>query len=270
MEDWPGQGDARPFADVYARIEAARVALENLKPAVREFARETLARMAGNWSQERNTFIVNLPPANMEGRVNARIKQLCGAVTENLRAALDYTVVVVSVNTTPKLTSRQKKRVRFVYASNSTEFGKQAKTALQYVDSKARDWLAQLQHNNQILDFIRDDSNISKHHNLPDVRHDTEITVVLREDTEGTREQDGWWIFDAGRGHAFYTRAEPRRLILTAVPHFQHHSSICGFGAPGGEGGMNNSTSERRSNRLSWRTRSIRCRVQLSRRTNFR
>ena len=51
---------------------------------------------------------------------------------------------------------------------------------------------------------------------------------------------------------------------------FQHHSSICGFGAPGGEGGMNNSTSERRSNRLSWRTRSIRCRVQLSRRTNFR
>ena len=51
---------------------------------------------------------------------------------------------------------------------------------------------------------------------------------------------------------------------------FQLHSSICGFGAPGGEGGMNNSTSERRSNRLSWRTRSIRCRVQLSRRTNFR
>ena len=51
---------------------------------------------------------------------------------------------------------------------------------------------------------------------------------------------------------------------------FQHHSGICGFGAPGGEGGMNNSTSERRSNRLSWRTRSIRCRVQLSRRTNFR
>lgn len=67
-----------------------------------------------------------------------------------------------------------------------------------------------------------------------------------------------------------------RRLLrksqpdITAVPHFQHHSSICGFGAPGGEGGMNNSTSERRSNRLSWRTRSIRCRVQLKRRTNFR
>ena len=37
----------------------------------------------------------------------------------------------------------------------------------------------------------------------------------------------------------------------TAVPHFQHHSRNCGFGTPGGEGGMNNSTSGRRSNRLS-------------------
>ena len=58
--------------------------------------------------------------------------------------------------------------------------------------------------------------------------------------------------------------------IITAVPHFQLHSTICGLGAPGGAGGMNNSSSERRSNRLSWSTRSIRCRVQLSRRTNFR
>ena len=38
----------------------------------------------------------------------------------------------------------------------------------------------------------------------------------------------------------------------------------------GGEGVVNSSTSGRRSNRLSWRTRSIWCRLQLSRRTNFR
>ena len=52
-------------------------------------------------------------------------------------------------------------------------------------------------------------------------------------------------------GDAVLQPCEAGPELATAVPHFQPHSSICGFGTPGGEGGRNNSTSGRRSNRLS-------------------
>lgn len=216
-QTWPGDEDGRPLADAYSRIDAARDDMERLEAELREFTRQTLAMMAKGWSSRGNTFVVKLPPARLahEGKVNDRIRLLCGRVTEHLRAALDYSVMKAAQQTT----SRMKKRyVKFVIAKDERSFRQQAKTALKHVDEEVRNLVEGLQpyRGNQVLEFVRDESNTAKHRGLPTVQHSTQLTIILREDPhqKGTREEDGWWIFDAGRGHAYYTRAEQSRLTI--------------------------------------------------------
>ena len=216
-QTWPGDGDGRLLADAYARIDAARDDLESLEAELREFARQTLAKMSKGWSPEGNTFVVQLPPARLahEGKVNPRIRLLCGRIAEHLRAALDYSVMKTAQRTTPSL---KKKDVTFVIAKDEHSFDKQAKRALKCVDEEVRNFVEGLQpyRGNQILEFVRDMSNSTKHRSLPTVKHVAQSTIILREDPSqrGSRVENGWWIFDAGHGHAYYTRAESSRLVI--------------------------------------------------------
>ena len=216
-QTWPGDEDCRLLADAHTRIDAARSDVESLGSEVREFTRQTLARMSKGWSPEGNTFVVELPPARLahEGKVNPRIRLLCGRITEHLRAALDYSIMKAAQQTAPGL---KKRDVKFVIAKDEHSFAKQAKRALKYVDEEVRNLVEGLQpyRGNQILEFVRDVSNSAKHHNLPTVKHATRSTIILREDPsqKGSREEGGWWVFDAGQGHAYYTRAEPSKLVI--------------------------------------------------------
>ena len=216
-QTWPGDEDGRLLADAYTRIDAARDDIKNLEAELREFTRQTLAKMLKGWSPERNTFVVDLPPARLahEGKVNYKIRLLCGRITEHLRAALDYSIMKAAQQTRPHL---KKRDVKFVIAKDKQSFERQAKRALRHVDEELRNLVEGLQpyRGNQILEFVRDVSNSAKHHSLPTVKHATRPTIILREDPnqKGTREEDGWWIFDAGQGHAYYTRIEHSKLII--------------------------------------------------------
>lgn len=216
-QTWPGDEDGRQLADAYTRIDAARDDMKSLEAEVKEFVRQTLAKMSKGWSRAGNTFVVELPPARLayEGTVNNRIRLLCGRITEHLRAALDYSVIKVAQLTAPHL---KKRDVKFVIAKDEHNFEKQARTALKHVDEEVRDLVKRLQpyRGNQVLEFVRDVSNSAKHRSLPTVKHATRTTIILREDPsqKGTREEGDWWIFDAGRGHAYYTRADRSTLII--------------------------------------------------------
>ncbi len=74
-----------------------------LKIAVDEFVRQTMQKMASGWSTESNSFVVSLPPASLshEGKVPTEIRRMCGAIAENLQAALDYAAMVVATRTNP-------------------------------------------------------------------------------------------------------------------------------------------------------------------------
>ena len=115
-QTWPGDEDGRLLADAYARIEAAEDDMESLQAEVRDFTRQTLAKMSKGWSQGHNTYVVGLPPARLahKGKVNNRIRLLCGRVSEHLRAALDYSIIKAAEQSMSRL---KKRNVKFVIAS---------------------------------------------------------------------------------------------------------------------------------------------------------
>ena len=218
---WPGdEEDHSSLADAHTRINEARSAMENLDAEVRNFVRQTVQMMVRGWSRERNSFVGSLPPARLshKGKVNRRIRLLCGKVTENLRAALDYGIMKVAQETKSDLTAKEKREVKFIIARTPEHFEREAKRALRYVREDMQHWMEQLQpyHGNQILEFVAHASSQSKHHSLPKVQHATDLTIILREDAEHRRtwEENGWWIFPAGKGQAFFTRAGQSRLVI--------------------------------------------------------
>lgn len=217
---WPGAvEDHRSLADAYVRIDTARKDLVILRAEVSSFVRKTVEMMVRGWSKERNTFVVNLPPADLahKGKVNNKIRRLCGSITEDLRSALDYGITKVANVAKPDMVEGEKRAVQFIIAHNELGFKSQAKRALKYVGEPVRRWMENLQpyHGNQVLEFIGGESGSSKHRSLPNVRHATSLTVVLQEDTgQGTWEDSGWWIFPAGEGAVFLTRPGPSQLII--------------------------------------------------------
>lgn len=217
---WPGyEEDQRSLADAYVRIDTARRNLELLHAEVSNFVRKTVEMMAIGWSRERNTFVVNLPPADLahKGKVNNKIRRLCGSITEDLRSALDYGITKVASLTKPDMVEKEKSAVQFIIAHNEISFKRQAKRALKYVGEPIKSWMENLQphHGNQVLEFIGGASGSAKHRSLPKVRHATSLTIVLQEDTgRSSWEESGWWVFPAGKGHVFLTRAGPSQLII--------------------------------------------------------
>ena len=214
---WPGDGeDSRSLADACARVNEARSTMESLEAEVTSFVRQTVAKMAKGWSRDRNSFVISLPPARLAGgKVNNRIRLLCGNASENLRAALDYGIMRTSQE---KNVDIVEKDVKFILAKDNIGFEHQAKRALRYVDEDVKIWVERLQpyHGNEILAFIRDTSNISKHRSLIKLRHATRLTIVLHENREQTNHLDdcGWWMFPAGGEHTFLARAERSQLII--------------------------------------------------------
>lgn len=138
---WPGSvEDHRSLADAYVRIDTARRNLELLHAEVSNFVRNTVEMMVRGWSRERNTFVVNLPPADLahKGKVNNKIRRLCGSITEDLRAALDYGITKVANVTKPDMVEREKRAVQFIIAHDEISFKRQAKRALKYVGEPKR------------------------------------------------------------------------------------------------------------------------------------
>jgi len=218
---WPGdEEDPRLLADAYERIHAARSEMETLNAAVRTFVRKTFQKMARGWSPERNVFVVNLPPAKLshEGRVSKEIRRLCGKVTEELRAALDYGIMTVAQKTNPDLTAKERRAVCFIVARTKEKFESVATGALTYIPDEVKGLIERLQpyHGNQVLEFVADTSNYSKHRSLPKVKHATKVTIILRDsmDQQTTWDEGDWWVFPAGKGRAFWARAEQSRLII--------------------------------------------------------
>ena len=215
---WPGdEEDERSLADAYARVDDARSDLKVLEAEVTNFVRQTVTKMAKDWSGERNSFVVSLPPARLahKGKVNNRIRLLCGKVSENLRAALDYGIMRLAQENDPDLVERD---VSFVIAKDNPGYERQAKRALKHVDEDVRNWLERLQpyHGNEILAFVRDTSNMAKHRSLIKVSHATKLMIVLHESRDGTNylNESEWWRIPAGEGHEFLVRSERSQLIV--------------------------------------------------------
>ena len=215
---WPGETeDGRALADAYARIDEAISDMQLLEDEVEKFVRQTVGKMAKGWAAERNSFVVTLPPTRLAhaGRANNRIRLLCGKVSENLRAALDYGIVRVSLQDNASIVERD---VQFILAKDSTSYGNQAKRALKYVAEDIKSWVERLQpyHGNEMLAFIRDTSNIAKHRSLIKLKLAPRLTIVLRENPNQSKHLDegDWWVFPAGKGHAFFVRAERSQLIV--------------------------------------------------------
>lgn len=217
---WPGEEeDHRALADAYVRIDEARSTLQALEAAVGDFVQQTVRMMASGWSAERNSFVVSLPPAHLshEGKVPPGIHRMCADIVEDLRAALDYGVMVVATRTKPDITPAEERRVSFVIARSKEGFTSQAPTALKYVGADLRHWMEQMQpyHGNQVLEFIGDASGSSKHRRLPKVKHATELTIVLKEHSaESNWEEQGWNVLPAGEGHVFLARANQTVLRI--------------------------------------------------------
>lgn len=215
---WPGdEEDDRALADAFARVDDARSDLQALEAEVTNFVRQTVTKMAKGWSGERNSFVVSLPPARLsnKGKVNNRIRLLCGKVSENLRAALDYGIMRLAQESDPNLVERD---VSFVIAKDNLGYERQAKRALKHVDEDVRNWLERLQpyNGNEILAFVRDTSNMAKHRSLMKVSHATKLTIVLHERRDGTNylNEGEWWGIPAGKGHEFLVRSERSQLIV--------------------------------------------------------
>ena len=218
--NWPGsEEDGRALADAYKRIDTARTDLRRLHAEVSSFIRETVETMISGETQRPDDFVVSLPPAELanQGKVNNEIRRLCGSITENLRASLDYGIMEVTQTTKSDMTAKERKAVSFVIAHDKKGFDGQAGRALQYVDASVKDWVERLQpyHGNQTLAFIGSASSGSKHHHLPKVRLAPHLTIVLREGTERSTWAEGdWWVFPAGRGHEYAARVDQRQLII--------------------------------------------------------
>ena len=89
---------------------------------------------------------------------------------------------------------------------------------MKHVDGDVRSWLEHLQpyRGNEILAFVRDTSNVAKHRSLLKVRHAGKLTIVLHDSKDRMKFPDalGWWRIPAGKGHAFFVRAESIQLIV--------------------------------------------------------
>lgn len=204
---WPGEeDDHRALADAYVRIDEARSSLQALEAAVRDFVQQTVQKMASGWSAERNSFVVSLPSAHLshEGKVTPEIHRLCADIVENLRAALDYGIMVVATRTKPDMTPTEERRVSFVIARSEEGFVSHASTALKYVGEDLRHSMEQMQpyHGNQVLELVGDASGSSKHRRLSKVKHSTDLTIVLKEYTA----ENNW------EEHVFLARAN--RTVL--------------------------------------------------------
>lgn len=215
---WPGDSeDDRSLADAYARVHEAVSDFKKLESEVTTFHRRTVAKMAKGWSNERNSFVISLPPAKLahKGKVTSRIRLLCGRVSEHLRAALDYAIVRVSRENNSELVERD---VKFILAKNDVSFGHQAKRALKYVNADVKNWVERLQpyHGNEVLAFIRDTSNIAKHRSLVKIKHATSLTIVLHDNQDTTKflDESEWWKIPAGEGHTYLARADRSQLIV--------------------------------------------------------
>lgn len=217
-DGWPGEGeDDHSLADAYARVNEARSDMARLETEVREFVQRTVEMMVRRQSGGRSGFVISLPPAKLahNGQVSRKIRLLCGAVSENLRAALDYGILQVSRERDVNVIESN---VKFVLAPSRQSFDRQSTKALKHVTEEFKNWMEQLQpyNGNQILGFIRDTSNVTKHRSLLKVRHATKLTIVLKEIADGENSLHGndWCTFPVGEGHAFFARIGNSQLIV--------------------------------------------------------
>ncbi len=72
---------------------------------------------------------------------------------------------------------------------------------LKYVGDNVKRWMEQRMEQmqsyqgNQVLEFVADVSNSSKHRRFPKVQHATKLTIVLKEDkAESNWEEQGWTV----------------------------------------------------------------------------
>ncbi|MDE2778182.1 MAG: hypothetical protein OXI91_00695 [Chloroflexota bacterium] len=207
--------DARTLRDAYVRIDQARRDMEILHAEVSLAAKQTVQGMVNGWSDRDNTFHLQLPPADSEAP--DRVKLACGRVVEELRSALDYGMMGASKAANPGMNERELRQVSFVIARDKKGFDDTAKRGLAQIDQKLRDFIERLQpyNGNQVLEFISDESSVSKHRNLLQVKPGGSMEVVLREDkARGEWERSDWWVFPAGRGHIYTARIPAIRLVI--------------------------------------------------------
>ncbi len=207
--------DPRILRDAYVRIDEARRGMETLRTEVALTAKQTVQGMVKGWSDQDDTFHLQLPSADPEAP--DRVKVACGRVVEELRSALDYGMMGASKAANPGMNERESRQVSFVIARDKKGFINAAKRGLAQVDQNLRDFVEQLQpyNGNQVLEFISDESSISKHRNLLQLKSGGSMEVALREDRDrGEWESSGWWVFPAGRGHIYTARIPTIRLII--------------------------------------------------------
>ncbi len=207
--------DTRTLRDAYVRIDEARMGMKNLRAEAVHAVKQTAQSMAKGWSDQDNTFHLQLPPAAMDAP--DRVRAMCGRIVEDLRAALDYGIVGVSRAANPGMAKNELRRIKFVIAHDRSGFDASAKHALACIDPVLEDFIERLQpyNGNQVLEFIAEESVISKHHNLLQLDSAGSMEVVLREETDRSGwESHGWWVFPAGKGHIYTARAPVIRLVI--------------------------------------------------------
>ena len=210
---------SRKLEDSYVRIDEAIRDLSELNTEVVRPIKKIVHEMVKGTTEANGNHHLRLPPIGdeIQGRVQGRVKVLCGRVVEHLRSALDYAIVSASMSANPAMTKREKRRLKFIIAHDRGSFDRDAKDALAFVDQDLKDFIERLQpyNGNQVLEFIGEESVISKHHNLLHLSSGGTLEVVLREDKDRSRwESDGWWVFPAGRGHIFTARIPEVHLVI--------------------------------------------------------
>lgn len=216
---WPGEvSDPRALADAYARIDKAGTALEALEAEVGGLVRQTVQLMVGDQTPDKG-FHVGLPPAHLmhEGKLPTEVRQLCADIVENLRAALDYGIMAVVRKANPELAPKEEQKVSFPIARDKETFAKHRLFSLKCIGEDLKHSLEQIQpyRGNQILDFLRDESNCSKHRHLPRAMHAMNLEIELREQPAGNDwEEQGWIVIPADPGHVFRARARGPVVIL--------------------------------------------------------
>ena len=207
--------DTKTLRDAYVRIDEAKRGMENLRAEAVHAVKQTAQSMAKGWSDQDNTFHLQLPPATMDAP--ERVRAVCGRIVEDLRASLDYGIVGVSRAACPGMTKKELRRIKFVIAHDRSGFDAAAKHALACIDPALEGFIERIQpyNGNQVLEFIAAESVISKHHNLLQLDFAGSMEVVLREETDRSGwESNGWWVFPAGEGHIYTARAPAIRLVI--------------------------------------------------------
>ncbi|MCY4115225.1 MAG: hypothetical protein OXG33_15015 [Chloroflexi bacterium] len=220
MADWPGgQSDPRMLKDAYARIDQAKLNMEILSAEISNLGKQTIEKMIGGWSEERNSFEINLPPAELafEGRVPSSVQAKCSSIIEDMHAALDYGIMRVAEFVNPNMTKSERRRVQFIIAKDQSSFNAQMRSRLAFLGQDIKSWmeLRQPYQGNEAIEFIGRMSGVSKHQNLPVVKHAPQSHIELRKDKDREVYEDrGWWIFPVDRGHMFVTRVLKSQLVI--------------------------------------------------------